>query len=407
MYIVLPAASHFEYIVADRIGHPFGIIVAKNFAHFHAGDAISCNGFLCDHKTPVDKGSLALDSLDLIALRDFIPFVDKAVIGSDDKPVCIRTGRDAADQVGDFRNRLLTGDKDFILGIRLVSTSIDLIVVHIHDLFAGEDAAQLGDLERLDVVKLDTSAVLAVLMQNCFTLGKIVARHTIDQHLEIVRHRQLCVWKQRCHAETGIGWQNTELDFQLRCTFWVILHPAEQFLAHLIAHGIRDDDHRAFLGILQIAGIEISLQGQCHKCVRFLNSSIPLGKQRFQILVGIDVFHQIAQRLESCRFFELIVSGIEAAIFVVQPEVLLLILAQNLFEAVRATVISSLNDLIGAVKHLIAASGLFPKVQFAPLLADLRDGQAIQCRPHILSQKPLHNPFCEGLVNGKEGIAVH
>ena len=244
-------------------------------------------------------------------------------------------------------------------------------------------------------------------MQNCFTLGKIVARHTIDQHLEIVRHRQLCVWKQRCHAETGIGWQNTELDFQLRCTFWVILHPAEQLLAHLIAHCIRDDDHRALLGILQIAGIEVPLQGQRHKCVRLLNGGIPLGKQRFQILVGVDVFYQIAQRLESCRFFKLIISRIEAAIFVVQPEVFLLILAQNLFEVVRATVIPSLNDLIGAVKHLIAASGLFPKVHFAPLLADLRDGQAIQCRPHILSQKPLHNPFYEDLVNGKEGIAVH
>ena len=280
-------------------------------------------------------------------------------------------------------------------------------MVHINHLFAGEDAAQLGDLERLDAVKLDTSAVLAVLLQNSFTLGKIVARHTIDQHLEIVRHSQLCVWKQRCHAKTGIGWHNTELDFQLRCTFWVILHPAEQFLAHLIAHGIRDNDHRALLGVLQIAGIEVPLQGQRHKCVRLLNGGIPLGKQRFQILVGVDVFHQIAQRLESCRFFELIVSGIEATIFVVQPEVLLLILAQNLFETVRATVIPSLNDLIGAVKHLIAASRLFPKVHFAPLLADLRDGQAIQCCAHILGQKPLYNPLYEDLVDGEEGIAIH
>ena len=41
MYIVLPAASHLEYIVADGIGHPFGVIIAKDFAHLHAGDAIS------------------------------------------------------------------------------------------------------------------------------------------------------------------------------------------------------------------------------------------------------------------------------------------------------------------------------------------------------------------------------
>ena len=115
-----------------------------------------------------------------------------------------------------------------------------------------------------------------------------------------------------------------------------------------------------------------------------MNGGIPFGKQRFQILVGVDVFHQIAQRLESCRFFELIVSGIEPAIFIVQPEVFLLILAQNLFETVRATVIPSLNDLIGAVKHLIAAPGFLAEVHFAPLFADLRDSQTVQCCAHIL-----------------------
>ena len=69
------------------------------------------------------------------------------MISSDDKPVCIRTGRDAADQVDNFRNRLLTGDKDFILGIGLIATGINLVVVHINHLFTGEDAAQLGNFE--------------------------------------------------------------------------------------------------------------------------------------------------------------------------------------------------------------------------------------------------------------------
>ena len=216
-------------------------------------------------KRRLDKGSLTLDPFNLVTLRDFITLIDKAVISGDDKPVCNSHCRDAADQVDNFRNRLLTGDKDFILGIGLIATGINLVVVHIHDLFAGEDAAQLGDLEGLDAVKLDANAIRAVLLQNRFSFSKVIARHTIDQHLEIVRHRQLRVWKQRRHAETGIGRQNTELDFQLRCTLWIILHPAEQLLAHLIAHGIRDDDHRALLGILQIAGIEVPLQGQRHK----------------------------------------------------------------------------------------------------------------------------------------------
>ena len=45
MHIVLPAASHFEHIVADRVRHPFGIGAAEDFSHFHAGNAISGNWF--------------------------------------------------------------------------------------------------------------------------------------------------------------------------------------------------------------------------------------------------------------------------------------------------------------------------------------------------------------------------
>ena len=301
-----------------------------------------------------------------------------------DKPVCIRAGGDAPNQVDDFRNRFLTGNENFVLGIGFVPAGIDLVVVHINHLFAGEDAAEIGNLERFDTVKLDTCAVTAVFLQNCFPLGEIFAGESIHQHLEIICHRQFRVRQQSRHTETGVGGQNTELHFQFCRTFGIILYPAEQFLAHLIAHGIGDNDHRALLGILQIAGIEVPLQGQRHKRVRLLNGGIPFGKQRFQILVGVDVFHQIAQRLESCRFFELIVSGIEPAIFIVQPEVFLLILAQNLFETVRATVIPSLNDLIGAVKHLIAAPGFLAEVHFAPLFADLRDSQTVQCCAHIL-----------------------
>ena len=80
MYIVQPTARHLEYIVADRVRHPLCICVPKDLPQFHIGDAVSQNGFLRDYKTPVDKGGLALDPLDLIALRNFIPLVEKAVI---------------------------------------------------------------------------------------------------------------------------------------------------------------------------------------------------------------------------------------------------------------------------------------------------------------------------------------
>ena len=60
-----------------------------------------------------------------------------------DKPVCIRAGGDAPNQVDDFRNRFLTGNENFVLGIGFVPAGIDLVVVHINHLFAGEDAAEM------------------------------------------------------------------------------------------------------------------------------------------------------------------------------------------------------------------------------------------------------------------------
>ena len=122
-----------------------------------------------------------------------------------DKPVCIRAGGDAPNQVDDFRNRFLTGNENFVLGIRFVPTGIDLVVVHINQLFAGENTAEIGNLERFDTVKLDTYAVHVVFLQNCFPLDEIFAGKPINQHLEIIRHRQFRVRKQCRHTETGVG----------------------------------------------------------------------------------------------------------------------------------------------------------------------------------------------------------
>ena len=94
-------------------------------------------------------------------------------------------------------------------------------------------------------------------------------------------------------------------------------------------------------------------------------------------------------------------------IFPVKTEILFLILAQNVFEAVPAVVISGLNNLVCAAEHPIADPSFLSKVHFAPFLANLRERQAIQRCPHIFGQKPLHDPFYENPVNRKESIAIH
>ena len=105
--------------------------------------------------------------------------------------------------------------------------------------------------------------------------------------------------REQCrHAKAGVGGQHTQLYLQLCRTLGIVLHSAEQFLAHFIAHGIRDDHHSALLDILDIPSIEVPLQGQLREGIWLLYGAVPLGQQRLQIFVGVDVLHEVAQRLK-------------------------------------------------------------------------------------------------------------
>ena len=180
-------------------------------------------------------------------------------------------------------------------------------------------------------------------MQDSFPLREVIARQTVHQHLKVIGHGQLGVREQCSHTEAGVGGQNTQLHLQFCRTLGIVLHPAEQFLAHLISHGIRDDHHSALLGILDIPGIEVPLQGQLREGIRLLYGSVPLGQQRLQILVGVDVLHEVAQRLKGRGVLNQVVGRVETAVLVIKSGVFLLILPQDVLETVRAVVISGLN----------------------------------------------------------------
>ena len=149
----------------------------------------------------------------------------------------------------------------------------------------------------------------------------------------------------------------------------------EQFLAHFIAHGIRDDHHGALLGILDNPGIEVPLQGQLREGIRLLHGAVPLGQQRLQILVGVDVLHEVTQRLKGRGVLNPVIGRVEAAVLVIKPGVCFLILPQDVLEAVRAVIISGLNHLVCAAEHLIPAFCFRSEVHLASLLAELGDGQ--------------------------------
>ena len=92
------------------------------------------------------------------------------MICGDNEAICVGTGGDAPDQVNNLRYCFTTGNKDLILGIRLVASCVNLIVVNIDHLFTGKDTAQLRNFQRLDAIKLHTNCVCVVLLQDGFPL---------------------------------------------------------------------------------------------------------------------------------------------------------------------------------------------------------------------------------------------
>ena len=95
----------------------------------------------------------------------------------------------------------------------------------------------------------------------------------------------------------------------------------------------------------------------------------------------------------------MVIGGVKASVLVVQLIVLFLVLMEDVFETVWAMIVSCLDDLIGAAKHLIASASLLSKVRFAPLFAYLGNSQAIQHCAHILGHQPLNDPLDEDLVD--------
>ena len=94
------------------------------------------------------------------------------------------------------------------------------------------------------------------------------------------------------------------------------------------------------------------------------------------------------------------------AVLIIQPEVLFLIPAENVFEAVRAAIIPGLYEPESAVEHLIAPGSFAAKVHFAAFFADLRDGKIIQLCTNILGNQPFRDPPDHEPVDVQESIAV-
>ena len=139
MDVVGTAASNLEHVAADRVGNHLGILIAQYCAHAHVPDAVILKRSSRHHKAAVDKSIFHALACDFLALGQLISLIDKAVVCRYDKVMGISAAIDAADQIHDLLHGFLTGVEHLILGVGLVATGIDLIVVHVDDLPLGKD----------------------------------------------------------------------------------------------------------------------------------------------------------------------------------------------------------------------------------------------------------------------------
>ena len=112
------------------------------------------------------------------------------MIGSDDKMIGVAADGDSMNQVHDFLNGLLTRIKHLILGICLVSTRVNLIMIYIDNLTFCQHISQLCHFQIFDIIELYTDTIRVIALQHLLPTCQIIAKDTIYQHLEVIRHLQ-------------------------------------------------------------------------------------------------------------------------------------------------------------------------------------------------------------------------
>ena len=317
MHIVSTASGHLKDIAADRIRHHLAVLVPQNASYAHMVDAVIFQCRLGHNKSAIDKCFFRAFPRNLVTFCQLITLVNKAMIGSDDKMIGVAADGDSMNQVHDFLNGLLTRIKHLILGICLVSTRVNLIMIYIDNLTFCQHISQLCHFQIFDIIELYTDTIRVIALQHLLPTCQIIAKDTICQYLKIIRHFQCLMRQKCCHTEPRIRRKNTQLYRKFCRAFRVILHSGKQFLSDLVTHGIRNDDHGAFLGIAQVGIVKLPLQRNCRKCGILLNSSIPGREQASQIFVCVDIFHQFPKRLKAFRALQLVVIIVEFPILLI------------------------------------------------------------------------------------------
>ena len=115
-----------------------------------------------DNKAAVLEGFCIFDTGNLVAFCSFAALVEEPVVSRNNEMCGIGAGSKPPDQPHDFVHSLLAGVENLILRAGFVSMGVNLILIHIDNLFTGEDLPQLSYFQGLDIVQLHTYALWAM-----------------------------------------------------------------------------------------------------------------------------------------------------------------------------------------------------------------------------------------------------
>lgn len=175
MDVVLSAATHLEYTVANWEGDGLRILIAQDPSHGNALETLPQSGRLGNNIPAAAKYVIFLNTGDLFALCSLTSLVKKSVVSRDEEMDGIGTDSQPSDQPHNLVHGLLAGGENLILRAGLVPVGVDLILIHIDDLLAGKDLPQFGHLHGLEIIQLNTSAFRAMALQDLLAGSQIIA----------------------------------------------------------------------------------------------------------------------------------------------------------------------------------------------------------------------------------------
>ena len=133
---------------------------------------------------------------------------------------------------------------------------------------------------------------------------------------------------------------------------------------------------------------------------------IPVYALCIQVIVGVDIFNELAQIVELAVVVQFIKVIIEIPVPAVYGVVFVCILLYNSLYAGKWLIFLRLNQPVCVLQNKISVSELAAEVHFSSQSADFRYGFSSESGVGVLSLQPLTDPAYYNIINSTENAAT-